>query len=55
MMENGIKPVWVFDGKPPDMKSDELEKRRERREKAEEELKAAVESGDMERQRVMAK
>ena len=24
MIENGIKPVYVFDGKPPDMKSDEV-------------------------------
>ena len=24
MMENGIKPVYVFDGKPPDMKSGEV-------------------------------
>ena len=23
-MENGIKPVWVFDGKPPDLKAGEL-------------------------------
>ena len=22
-MENGIKPIWVFDGKPPDMKAAE--------------------------------
>uniref|UniRef100_A0A0K8RE24 Putative flap structure-specific endonuclease 1 n=1 Tax=Ixodes ricinus TaxID=34613 RepID=A0A0K8RE24_IXORI len=27
MIENGIKPVYVFDGKPPGMKSSELEKR----------------------------
>ena len=31
MVENGIKPVYVFDGKPPEMKGDELEKRTERR------------------------
>ena len=31
MLENGIKPVYVFDGKPPEMKSDELTKRTERR------------------------
>ena len=31
MVENGIKPVFVFDGKPPEMKSGELEKRTERR------------------------
>lgn len=24
MVENGIKPVYVFDGKPPDLKSDEV-------------------------------
>lgn len=24
MLENGIKPVYVFDGKPPDMKSGEV-------------------------------
>ena len=23
-MENGIKPVWVFDGKPPKLKSGEV-------------------------------
>jgi len=28
LMENGIKPIWVFDGKAPDMKGDELEKRK---------------------------
>ena len=26
-MECGVKPVWVFDGKPPELKSGELEKR----------------------------
>lgn len=34
MVENGIKPVYVFDGKPPQMKSGELEKRTERRNEA---------------------
>ena len=24
MVDNGIKPVYVFDGKPPDMKSGEV-------------------------------
>lgn len=31
MIDNGVKPVYVFDGKPPDMKSGELEKRKEKR------------------------
>ncbi|KAJ1931177.1 Elongation of fatty acids protein 2, partial [Linderina macrospora] len=48
MVEQGLKPVYVFDGKPPTMKSGELAKRREKREKAEEELKKAEEDGDAE-------
>ena len=24
LVENGLKPVYVFDGKPPEMKSDEV-------------------------------
>lgn len=41
MIENGIKPVYVFDGKPPDMKSGELAKRHERREEAQKSLEQA--------------
>lgn len=41
MMTSGIRPVYVFDGKPPQMKSGELAKRLARREKAEAELAAA--------------
>lgn len=48
MMENGIKPVYVFDGKPPSMKSGELEKRTERRVEARKELDDAIEKGDTE-------
>lgn len=48
MIDNGIKPVYVFDGKPPQMKSSELEKRKERREEAEKNLKKAEEEGDVE-------
>ena len=33
-MENGIKPVWVFDGKPPVMKNGELAKRKKKKEEA---------------------
>ena len=53
-MENGIKPIWVFDGKPPEMKAAELEKRKEMKEKAEEERKEAEEKGDMNRAKQMA-
>ncbi|CAI9722857.1 flap endonuclease 1-like [Octopus vulgaris] len=48
MIENGIKPVYVFDGKPPEMKSGELEKRKERREEAQKALEKAEEVGDVE-------
>lgn len=48
MVDNGIKPVYVFDGKPPNMKSGELEKRTERREEAEKALEKAKEVGDAE-------
>ncbi|XP_045540461.1 flap endonuclease 1 [Papilio machaon] len=46
LVENGIKPVYVFDGKPPDMKSHQLNKRAERREEAEKELQKATDAGD---------
>lgn len=48
MVENGIKPVFVFDGKPPHMKSGELAKRKERREEAQRGLTEAEEAGDAE-------
>lgn len=48
LMSSGIKPVYVFDGKPPQMKGGELAKRMARRAKAESELAAAKDSGDAE-------
>lgn len=36
MVENGIKPCYVFDGKPPELKSGVLKQRFERREEAKE-------------------
>jgi flap endonuclease-1 len=53
-MENGIKPIWVFDGKPPDLKSFVLDGRKENKEKAEEEKKMALENGDLELAKKMA-
>lgn len=46
LLENGIKPVYVFDGKPPDMKSGELLKRADRRDEAQKQLDRATEAGD---------
>jgi len=48
MVVNGIKPAYVFDGKPPVLKTEELDKRREKREEAEEGKKEAIEVGDKE-------
>merc|ERR1711920_58743 len=48
LMENGIKPVYVFDGKPPELKLGELAARRAKREEATANLQAAVEAGDSE-------
>lgn len=48
MLENGIKPCYVFDGKPPQLKSGELAKRTERREEAQKQLTEAQQAGDQE-------
>ena len=53
-LELGVKPIWVFDGKAPDMKGDELEKRKELKEKAEAERKIAEDAGDFERAKQLA-
>ncbi|CCH62789.1 hypothetical protein TBLA_0I01290 [Henningerozyma blattae CBS 6284] len=41
MIDNGIKPCYVFDGKPPVLKSHELTKRSERRAETEKQLAEA--------------
>lgn len=46
--ENGVKPIYVFDGKPPELKGRELEERKERKIKAEEKWRDAKERGDLE-------
>lgn len=43
LLENGIKPVYVFDGKPPALKYAELVKRKELKKKAEKEADEAEE------------
>ncbi|XP_030745101.1 flap endonuclease 1 [Sitophilus oryzae] len=46
LLEHGIKPVYVFDGKPPELKSGELNKRMEKRAEAQKMLDKATEAGD---------
>jgi flap endonuclease-1 len=47
-MERGIKPVFVFDGKPADLKQDTIDGRRKMRDEAGEKWKEALERGDEE-------
>ncbi|MGC8993036.1 MAG: flap endonuclease-1, partial [Thermoplasmata archaeon] len=54
IMEAGIKPVYVFDGKPPELKQKTLEERNERRKISEEEWKKALDEGDVEKARLYA-
>jgi flap endonuclease-1 len=49
LMEKGIRPCWVFDGKPPEAKSRTLEMRKKRKEEAETNRQEAEEQGDMEK------
>lgn len=48
MVDNGIKPLYVFDGAPPKLKSGELAKRFQRKQEATEDLEEAKETGTAE-------
>ncbi|KAK0208336.1 flap endonuclease 1 [Desarmillaria ectypa] len=48
IVENGIKPAYVFDGKPPELKKGVLSKRLARREEAKEGSEEAKETGTTE-------
>lgn len=48
LLELGIKPVYVFDGKPPELKAQTLAGRVEKKKEADDELAAALEAGDAE-------
>lgn len=47
-LENGLLPIFVFDGKPPEFKSKTLLKRTERKEIASEKFSLALQEGDLE-------
>ncbi|NLA99760.1 MAG: flap endonuclease-1 [Methanomicrobiales archaeon] len=47
-LEKGIRPVYVFDGKPPELKQETIDERRELRARADEAWKTALREGDME-------
>ena len=54
LMEAGIKPVYVFDGKPSQLKNRTIEARVMLKEKAKLELEVAREAGDQERVRSLS-
>lgn len=47
LLEAGVKPIYVFDGKPPEFKHAETERRREVRAVAKEKWHTALERGDL--------
>src|SRR3989442_14247375 len=47
LVDYDIRPVSVFDGPPPDLKREEIRRRREAREKSQREYETAVASGDL--------
>ena len=52
MLESGMKPVYIFDGKPPEAKREELNRRFEKRGDATEELENMKEVRSSLRQRL---
>jgi flap endonuclease-1 len=48
-MENGIRPCWVFDGKPPEAKYKVLQERKKKKDNASDQMESAKEQGDTDR------
>lgn len=53
-LENGIKPVYVFDGRPPELKKTEILKRIQIKEEASKKYVMALKKGDLEEARIYA-
>ena len=51
LLNNNIRPIYVLDGKPPQLKSTLIKKRKEIREKNQEKYQKAMEEGDQEQAR----
>ncbi len=54
MLSLGIRPIYVFDGKPHLLKAKTIQDRKSVKEKAKEEYQIALEEGDLERARMKA-
>ncbi len=48
LLINGVKPVFIFDGKPPSFKTAEIQSRKEKKEEAVKKREEALEAGDFE-------
>jgi flap endonuclease-1 len=55
LLEYNIKPLFVFDGEPPELKRDTVKERREQRREAKERWEAALTAGDIVAARKYAK
>ena len=55
MIDEGLKPIYVFDGAPPEMKKGELEERRMRADEAQAQFEKAKEEGNDELMEKMSK
>lgn len=54
LIEKGIKPIYIFDGKPPELKGETVNKRIQARQESEKKWKEALEKGDLEEARKYA-
>ena len=54
LLREGVLPIWVFDGKPPERKTGTIRQRIEAKEKAEGEWQQALAAGDLETARKKA-
>ena len=54
LLELGMKLVYVFDGKPPDLKTEEIRRRSEQRRAAKDQYLRALQAGDMPQARKFA-
>ncbi|ESL10049.1 flap endonuclease-1 (FEN-1) [Trypanosoma rangeli SC58] len=55
MVDEGLRPIYVFDGKPPTLKASELQERQRRAEEAQQLFEAAKEEGNDELMEKMSK
>ncbi|RNF10167.1 flap endonuclease-1 (FEN-1) [Trypanosoma rangeli] len=55
MVDEGLRPIYVFDGKPPTLKASELQERKQRAEEAQKLFEAAKEEGNDELMEKMSK